>query len=228
MIIELLPLLALGFSLGLVHALDADHVMAVSALSNQKPSLLRTLSFSGHWALGHGGMLLLIGVLLFGLSISIPESLQYLAEVSVGLLLIVIGLYTFWQIRARSLKVTHHKHDGIEHSHWHDEKHTDENSNQSVKEKHVPMMVGCLHGLAGSAPALALIPIASQGDIWVVISYLLVFSFGVMLAMMLFGLGLGSVQKWLSTRYKRIDYWSQRFIAFLSIFVGFIWLYKAI
>ena len=95
MILEILPLIFLGFSLGLMHALDADHVMAVTALSNQKPSFLKTLWFSANWAIGHGGVLLISGVLLFGLGLSIPTSLQYFSELSVGLLLIAIGLYSF-------------------------------------------------------------------------------------------------------------------------------------
>lgn len=226
--IELVPLLIMGFSLGLVHALDADHVMAVSALSNQKPSFTRTLSFSANWALGHGGVLLASGLLLFGLGIAIPEKFQYFAELSVGFLLIGIGLYTFWQFKEKSISVTRHAHGDIEHSHWHDHQHIEKNIEKSVKSEHVPIMVGSLHGLAGSAPALALIPLASQGDIYAVIGYLLVFSTGVMLSMVLFGLGLGSVQKWLSLRCKRIDYWSQRFIALASTVVGCLWLYKAI
>ena len=81
MILEILPLIFLGFSLGLMHALDADHVMAVTALSNQKPSFLKTLWFSANWAIGHGGVLLISGVLLFGLGLSIPASLQYVSVI---------------------------------------------------------------------------------------------------------------------------------------------------
>lgn len=228
MILELLPSIILGFSLGLVHALDADHVMAVSALSNQKPSFFRTLSFSTNWALGHGGVLLVSGMLLFGLGVSIPEKFQYFAELSVGFLLIGIGFYTFWQFKQRTLSVSMHKHGDIEHSHWHEQQHIELNNEKLAKDAHVPIMVGSIHGLAGSAPALALIPVASQGNMSVVIGYLLVFSFGVMLSMVLFGLGLGSVQKLLSESCKRIHYWSQRFIALASMLVGFVWLYKAI
>jgi len=228
MLLELFPLIILGFSLGLMHALDADHVMAVSALSNQKPSFLRTLWFSGNWAVGHGGILLISGVLLFGLGVSIPESLQYLAEVSVGILLIIIGLYTFWQFREQKLSMTIHQHGDIEHSHWHDNQHTEQADKKSIEDSHVPIMVGSLHGLAGSAPALALIPAAGQGNISTVIAYLLVFSFGVMLSMMVFGLGLGSIQRFLNTSHKKVQYWSQRFIAALSTIVGIVWLAKAI
>ena len=63
MAIEMFSLLLTGLGLGLLHALDADHVMAVSALSNRKPSLQRTLKFSANWAIGHGSVLIMLGLL---------------------------------------------------------------------------------------------------------------------------------------------------------------------
>ena len=228
MLIELLPLILLGFGLGMVHALDADHVMAVSALNNQQQPLWRTIWFSGHWALGHAGILLAAGVLLFGLGVVIPESLQQLAEVSVALLLIAVGCYSFWQFRQAKVTVTIHQHGELKHSHWHDSDHLQSSAKNTISDSHVPIMVGSLHGLAGSAPALALIPVASHGDFTIVVAYLMMFSFGVMLSMMLFGLGLGTVQRMLSQSFHSISYWSRRVVALLSTLVGFFWLYKAI
>lgn len=226
--IELLPLIFLGFSLGLMHALDADHVMAVSALSNQNPSFFKTLWFSANWAIGHGGVLLISGGILFGLGMRIPQLLQHVAEMSVGLLLIAIGLYTFWQFKQQKVSMTVHHHGNIQHSHWHDHQHLESAQLKPTKDTHLPIMVGSLHGLAGSAPALALIPVASQGDMSTITMYLLVFSLGVMLSMMLFGLCLGSIQRFLKNGYQRAQYWSQRFIAITSMLVGCFWLYKAI
>ena len=227
MIIEILPLILIGFSLGLMHALDADHVMAVTALSSQKPSFLRTLWFSANWAIGHGSVLLISGILLFGLGLSIPASLQYLAELSVGLLLIAIGLYSFWQFKQKKLSMTVHHHGDVQHSHWHDKQHLENSEVKPTKDTHLPIMVGTLHGLAGSAPALALIPAASHGQLSTIILYLLVFSIGVMLSMMVFGLGLGSIQGLLKKNHQRAQYCSQLFIAFTSMIVGCFWLYKA-
>ncbi|MEY8200288.1 MAG: sulfite exporter TauE/SafE family protein [Colwellia sp.] len=227
MIIEFLPLIFLGFSLGFMHALDADHVMAVSALSNQNPSFFKTLWFSANWALGHGGVLLISGTILFGLGISVPPSLQHVAEMSVGLLLIGIGLSIFWQFRQQKINMTAHHHGDIQHSHWHNHQHIENTQLKATKDTHLPIMVGSLHGLAGSAPALALIPIASQEQMSTIIMYLLVFSLGVMLSMMLFGLCLGSIQRFLKKTHQRAQYWSQKFIATTSILVGCFWFYKA-
>ncbi len=129
MLVSSLSIIGVGFTLGLMHAFDADHVMAVSALSSRKPGFLRTLKFSANWALGHGGVLMLAGLLLFGLGLHIPEQLQYMAEASVGVMLIGLGLVCFWRFRQQHLRLqthTHvHSHGEIVHTHWHLEDHTE-------------------------------------------------------------------------------------------------------
>ena len=229
MIIEALPVVVLGFSLGLMHALDADHVMAVSALNNTKQSLKTTLLFCGNWALGHSGILLLSGALLFGLGLQLPESLSYLAEASVGLLLITVGLVFFWRIKSQAIRIEAHKHGQVVHRHWHVSDHTTATNNgDSVKQAHTPVMVGMLHGLAGSAPALALVPAVSQGNLSLSLTYLLVFSVGVMLSMLFFGVGLGFLQQNLQQRHIRLFNWHRYLIASLSVMIGSYWLVNAI
>lgn len=224
MFAEFLPLLALGFGLGFIHALDADHVMAVSVLSTQKPGFKRTLSHSGHWALGHGCVLLLAGGLLFGLGVMIPESLQKLAEMSVGVLLIILGLVCFNQFKNKIKLQLHshsHSHTDIEHIHWCDEGHQKQRLHKSV-------FVGVLHGLAGSAPALALIPAVASGQVKLAMIYLLLFSLGVMISMMAFGLGFGALQFWINKRYEKIFHYSRYILASISILLGGFWLMQAV
>jgi len=240
MLTESIALIGVGFTLGLLHALDADHVMAVSALSARKPSVWRTLRFSANWALGHGGVLLVIGALLFGLGLSIPESLQVFAEASVGILLIALGLWCFWAMRKQSVKLEKHTHGDIEHTHWHSDEHGSENKpvrypveerasgRISVSDKHAPVMVGVLHGLAGSAPALALVPAVAQGDAWLAVGYLMLFSVGVMLSMVVFGLGLGSLQRKLEKSSDRLFQLNRYLIATASVILGVVWFNQAI
>lgn len=221
-----LTVLATGFFLGFLHALDADHVMAVSALSNQKPKPLKTLKYSANWALGHGGILISAGVALFLMGWSLPEWLSRTAELSVGVLLMVLGALCIRQLRRRHLSVHHHKDSGVTHLHW----HTDDSHLQKGGEStsHAPVMVGVVHGLAGSAPALAVIPAVTQGNGAVAIIYLVLFSVGVMLSMTLFGLGLG----WLQRTLNQASQWwfsaSQYLIATASIAFGGYWLLSAI
>ena len=219
--------LSTGFLLGFVHALDADHVMAVSALSNQKPKPLKTLRYSANWALGHGGVLMSAGVLLLLMGWHIPEWLSHAAELSVGLLLIFLGVVCAYQLRRRQLTVHHHNDTGVTHMHWHGaEGHTEETGES--KSRHAPIMVGVVHGLAGSAPALAVIPAVIEGQVTAALGYLLVFSIGVMLAMTLFGLGLGWVQK----NLRQHNLWwfnaSQYAIATASVVLGGFWLSAAL
>ncbi len=224
---SVVTMITAGFSLGLLHALDADHVMAVSALSSRKPGLLRTLKHSAHWALGHAGVLLVSGLLLFGLGWKIPQTFSHLAEASVGLVLIIIGLMCLWQFKKQPLRLTPHKHGDVEHIHWCIDDELESHAAKS-SERHTPVLVGMLHGLAGSAPALALIPVVVQGDIYSAFMYLLVFSLGVMLSMLLFAAGLGVMQKNLKRINLKFYQFSRYLIASASILLGGFWLSQSL
>ena len=234
MLVSSFAMMMAGFTFGMVHALDADHVMAVSALSTRKPGFLKTIKFCTNWALGHGGMLLVVGALFFGLGYQIPEGLQRLAEASVGVLLIIIGMFCFWRIYKQNLHLQHHRHGDLVHIHWHKDGHKDQLDKNEDRASHAPMMVGMLHGLAGSAPALALVPILSQGQqssaeqFLFVAAYLLVFSLGVLISMSLFGLGLGFAQKKLASFNNKLFQWSRYLIAIFSVLFGGFWLSQAL
>jgi len=218
-----------GFMLGMVHALDADHVMAVSTLSNrQKAGVFPTLTYCFKWSMGHGGTLLIIGALFFALGIELPESVLNFAEASVGVLLMVIGGFCLLRIRKQKLQLRVHRHGDLTHAHWHEDTHHD---------SHTPTMVGMLHGLAGSAPALALVPVmvplisqtsSTSVQLSLALAYLLVFSLGVLLAMALFGFGLGYVQQHLKSWSTRFFEWSQYCIAWTAIVFGGFWFSQAL
>lgn len=236
MLIEWLPLLLPGFVLGLIHALDADHVMAVSTLANQNPGVKRTLFFSLHWALGHSFMLLLCGCAIFGLGVTIPNPFHTVAEITVGVLLIVLGLAFFWRFRQLKINLKQHDHDGFVHMHWADDSHTKVTPKKNVHKKntvranatgkdemvtiHQPVMIGLLHGLAGSAPALALVPVAASGQLSLAIICLLMFSLGVMLAMLFFGLGFAWIQHGLCRHYRRLFIFCRHGVALAAVIVG--------
>ncbi len=233
MLIDFLPILLLGLGLGVMHALDADHVMALLALNNQTSRLRRIAYCSTYWAIGHGAVLLGCGVLLFGFGVIIPESLQWLAEFSVGLVLILIGVGCLWQLRKATLKV--HSHGDIQHIHWHENEHTNEDlieqsdkpTKKRLKEKHKPLMIGMLHGLAGSAPVLALIPALNQGHLFFAVAYLVLFSVGMMLSMIAFGLSFAYCQKFFGSKLQSIAQYGRYALAALSISFGAFWMFQA-
>lgn len=220
MLMTTLGTVAMGFGLGLLHALDADHVMAVSALSTRKPGFLKTLYYSFHWALGHSGVLLLAGLLLFGLGMQIPQALQHIAEVSVGVVLMGLGVACLIKFKRQKVRLRHHRHGDVEHTHWHMD--GDENHNG-----HAPVMVGMLHGLAGSAPALAVIPAVAQTQLFSAMGYLGLFSLGVLCSMVLFGCCLGALQLRLQNKGEALFNGWRYFMASASVFIGAFWVFQA-
>ena len=224
---SLFGILTLGFSLGLLHALDADHIMAVSVLSTKTRHLksrfkvaLVTCRYCLKWALGHGGVLLFLGVLLLFLEIQLPPTLSFLAEKAVGVFLVAMGVWIIWQARDSNLRLNVHKHSqsGEEIHHVHLASESD------GAHSHKPMLIGMTHGLAGSAPMLALLPAIGNNNHWLAITYLMLFSGGVLVSMLLFGLFFGQLLGWidrLGNRVFRISRWT---LGLTSALFGSYWL----
>lgn len=173
--------LLLAFGLGLMHALDADHIMAVSGLAAKRPSFARCVRFCFHWATGHGLALVLIAASVYLLGLSVPEHLSSVAESLVGAILILIGLWSLKDIAQKGLKLSFHRHEpDIHHAHWHQDDH-------NKLQDHSALLVGILHGTAGSAPLLLLIPLSKMGSASHAMAYVLLFGLGVIISMLIFG-----------------------------------------
>lgn len=185
---ELFPILMLGMGLGLIHALDADHIMTISVLNSNKPQIRKILFFIVYWALGHSVIVLFVATLLFALGIAVPEYMTDVAEILVGIMLIGLGCWLLLIFKRESIGFKEHSHGNIVHRHWHDDEHTAEKT-PPLTNVHKPVMIGLLHGFAGSAPAIALIPVLAYSEMSLVFLYLGAFSIGVLLAMLGFGLG---------------------------------------
>lgn len=215
--IELWSVLLLAFGLGMLHALDADHVMAVTGLSCQKPDKKASVLFCARWALGHGAVLMFIGTLVLFLGMAIPEGLSSYAENLVGVVLILIGAYVLSDILRQRAHLHFHRHDSLpQHAHWHSHKHgMSEHQKDSHRHKHAPVFVGVLHGTAGSAPLLALLPLSQLSSPWLGMTYLFLFGLGVFLAMLVFGGVIGQMFGWM----KR---WGNQAITSLRIGVSLI------
>lgn len=225
--LDLLPMLGLGLGLGLLHALDADHVMAISVLNSEKPGVARGAFYSCCWGLGHGSMIIFVAALLFSFGWVVPAELTGFAEIAVGILLVGLGLNLFFNFKRKNIQLHKHSHGDIVHSHWHSTKH-EEIPEKNLSGAHKPVMIGLLHGFAGSAPAIALIPALAYGEIEVVALYLITFSVGVMLAMVVFGFGFSYCQNLLAQRYQLMAQYQAKFVAFLSVSVGCFWLSQVV
>ncbi len=86
-----LTTLALGLLLGMEHALDADHVVAVSTMVSQHRSLRRSCLVGIFWGLGHTTTLFLVGLVVILFKVRIPERLSLCMEFAVGLVLVTLG-----------------------------------------------------------------------------------------------------------------------------------------
>ncbi len=176
--------LALGFLLGMEHALDADHVVAVSTMVSRHRSLVRSSLVGICWGLGHTATLFLVGVLVILFKVKIPERLALSMEFAVGIVLVALGASVLWGFLRRRVHAHVHRHGGEVHIHfhshaageYHDHEHPSAGYGRSV-------LVGVVHGLAGSA-ALMLLILATIRDPMVALLYILVFGAGSILGML--------------------------------------------
>ena len=210
---NLFSLIALGFGMGLLHATDADHVIAVTGLSaGGKPGFFSSVRYCLKWALGHGLVLMLVGVAVLVMGMAIPQSLSAWAESLVGVLLQIIGLWVLWDLYRNRLHVHPHRHEhtGNAHAHWHvhpvapPAKAAQPHAASRHAHAHGAVLVGMVHGMAGSAPVLLLIPVANSRSVLEGLAYLLLFSIGVLLGMLGVGGLIGSAMGLASGRSDRL------------------------
>ena len=217
-------ILFLGFGLGMLHALDADHVMAVSGLTSSRPGLKSSISFCWRWAVGHGLILLSVAITVYVLDMAIPVQMSQLAENLIGVVLVVIGLLVLFDLYKRKAHLSFHHHQGMHgHIHWyvpHDESVKSDTS--STHHDHRAVLVGMLHGLAGSAPLLAIIPVTRSDNAWIALLYVLLFSIGVVFSMLMFGGVMGLLFRQLSCYSRKLIQALRAIVGVSAILFGFV------
>jgi ABC-type nickel/cobalt efflux system permease component RcnA len=175
--------LALGFVLGLRHALDADHLAAVSTFASQERSLKRSSLIGVYWGLGHTAALLVFGMAVALFRVALTERHAQALEFVVALMLIALGASVLWKLaRTPALHVHTHEHDGVVHSHLH--VHVGEKEHGPHQHQHhvlkvagKPFVVGVVHGLAGTA-ALMMLVVGAIPSLLVAAGYILIFGVG--------------------------------------------------
>lgn len=209
---SLLAILGLGFFLGMRHATDPDHVIAVSTIVSRHRSAGGAALIGAVWGVGHTLTILVVGGGIILLGWVIPPRVGLSLELSVGVMLIVLGAITLAGVirRAREGALPDEHGHARPHSHAHphgDYVHTHPHSHQPEIHPHPPdqtplarldrrlgglalyelirpLVVGVVHGLAGSA-AVALLVLAAIGDAGWAVLYLLLFGLGTVVGMML-------------------------------------------
>ncbi|HEX6939240.1 MAG TPA: sulfite exporter TauE/SafE family protein [Longimicrobiales bacterium] len=179
---ELLLPLSTAFLLGTLHAFEADHMAAVSAFAVRRPRAFEAMRFGVRWAAGHGAVLIVIGTLIAAAGVRIPEASGHWLERVVGASLVLLGAWTV--LGARTLHAHAHTHeDGTTHVHLHSHLMRSDH-----RHGHAATAIGALHGLAGTAPALALVPVVSFDSPLFAAGYLVLFAVGTALGMALYAL----------------------------------------
>jgi sulfite exporter TauE/SafE len=187
MSISILSLLGLGFVLGLKHALDADHLAAVSTMATEKRSLFGSSLIGAWWGVGHTLSLMIAGLLVILLHLGIGERTSRTLEFCVGVMLIVLGVNALRKLSRGTVHMHAHEHEGR----WHVHPHIHENKSHDAPHTHHglklgarPLVVGMVHGLAGSA-ALTLLVLATISSPVVGFVYIIIFGIGSIGGMMI-------------------------------------------
>ena len=252
-----LPVIVLGFLLGMRHATDPDHVIAVATIVSRQRNAWGAALIGTLWGIGHSLTIMLVGgaIILFG--VVIPPRVGLAMEFSVAVMLILLGTLTLTGIMQRlqamvspgqelegELHVHAHRHDDYVHTHHHGHGpgahgHPDDATPVSrldrvfggvgVYQVIRPLIVGLVHGLAGSA-AVALLVLATIRDpIWG-IAYLLLFGVGTIAGMMLVTAAIGVPFAYTARRSVRVHRYlgvasgllSLGFGVFLAYQIGFV------
>lgn len=229
--IGLLTIVAVGFFLGMRHATDPDHVIAVSTIVTREHNVKRSAWIGAAWGVGHTLTILGVGGAIIGFKVTLPPRLGLAMELAVGVMLIFLGIKNLggllnWSAQNAPVdassrhpeQVHYHSHGDYVHAHHQQAEgpnhlHDPEHNPVATLDRWFtrsrwyqllrPFIVGIIHGLAGSA-AIALLVLSTISNVHWAIAYLAVFGMGTVLGMMLITLTLGSTFSYGQKRFARI------------------------
>lgn len=197
---SLIVAIGLGFVLGLRHATDADHLVAMSTLVSRSKRFGASWLLGACWGLGHTLTIFAVGLLIIGLKLAIPPRIGAGMEFSVGIMLCILGIMNLAGYGLGKLGIQEHSHEHEHEDHHHHlnpenalSPHSHPHAHSKPLENLVrfagkvqlwrSFVVGLVHGLAGSS-AIALMVLAAIPGFRAEIAYLLVFGAGTLVGMM--------------------------------------------
>jgi ABC-type nickel/cobalt efflux system permease component RcnA len=188
--VSAMAILGLGLVIGLRHALDTDHLAAVSTIVSERKNLLSSLLIGGLWGVGHTVSLLIAGIAVIFLNLKI-EKYEKPLEFCVALMLIGLGANVLIKL-ARGGRIHFHEHEHGGHHHVHPHIHDgrpepEPHTHHGFKLSFRPLIIGMVHGLAGSA-ALMLAVLATIKSTALAFAYIMIFGIGSIGGMMVMSL----------------------------------------
>jgi ABC-type nickel/cobalt efflux system permease component RcnA len=184
----MLGVLGIGFLLGMQHALEADHIAAVSSIAARRTDLRDIVKHGLTWGLGHTVTLFVFAGAAILLGHAIPVHLARPLETAVGVMLVGLGAHLLWRLWRDRVHFHRHRHrDGTEHIHVHSHAHDAIPHRQSAHlHQHGfrwrTLLIGLMHGMAGSA-ALLVLAVSQVANAAYGMFYVLLFGIGSMLGM---------------------------------------------
>jgi len=181
-------ILGLGFLLGMQHALEADHIAAVSSIAARRSHVGDIVKHGLTWGLGHTLTLFVFAGAAILLGRAIPESFARPLETAVGIMLVGLGAHVLWRLWRDRVHFHSHGHgDGTVHIHAHS--HAGETT-PHLRNLHAhehgfrwrTLLVGLMHGMAGSA-ALLMLAVSQASSPAVGLGYVALFGIGSMIGM---------------------------------------------
>jgi len=184
----MLGILGLGFLLGVQHALEADHIAAVSSIAARRSRVSDIVKHGLTWGLGHTLTLFVFAGIAIVLGRAIPDTVAKPIEAAVGIMLISLGAHVLWRLWHDRVHFHRHGHaDGTVHFHAHS--HAGE-ALPHARAAHVhehgfrwrTLLVGLMHGMAGSA-ALLVLAVTQAASPAAGLGYVALFGIGSMIGM---------------------------------------------
>lgn len=233
-------LLGLGLVFGLKHATEVDHMVAVSTIVSEHRNVFRSAIVGGLWGVGHTAALVLVGVLVLVFRVAIPLRVADWLEFCVALMIVTLGVLGVVRVlrKRADVHLHRHSHDGQSHVHIHFHEHGTEHAaaaepaSAPASHSHAiarvgfkPLLVGAMHGLAGSA-ALTLLVLTQIQSVSLGLLYLALFGVGSTLGMLLMSGLIGLPFALSARRLSRLNYGLQTVAGGLSIAFGLWYAYE--
>lgn len=199
---------------GFAHALEPDHMAAVTTFVSRRPGARQALGFGVRWGLGHSAAILVVGLVLVALDVQLPEVLARGLEFGVGMMLLGLGLWLLWNVlHERAHRLAH----GAPEPHTHHHHHHGRGS----------LWVGLAHGLSGTAPLVAALSATMAGSPARAAGYLFLFGVGTTLAMGLYAVVAGVVFQRAGHRAPGLAGTLRALTAVGSAAIGVLWMVNA-
>jgi high-affinity nickel-transport protein len=257
-VMDLASLLALGFFLGMRHATDADHVIAIATIVSRQRSLRGSALIGAAWGIGHTLTILAVGSAIILLGVVIPARMGLAMELAVGVMLVLLGVLTLTGCGSTLGAAPGpggagdghdhglgghdhaHAHGDYVHSHAHghgarDHGHGEDRTPLAWVDRRLgglplyqwlrPLVIGIVHGLAGSAAIALLVLTAVREPAWA-IAYLLLFGVGTIGGMILITVALSAPFAFSWSRLPRFNWQLRVASGLLSFGFGLVLIYE--